>query len=180
MKTINELKEYNERRNKMALHMIMEGFFSLNEGKEDSEVLELIKNGEFESNAVEFKNSLSKSKHQKMLTDYSIPQLKKMKLFKLKGYNIGFALKKKDGKFQELVAVHKNEPNVGSVGDDVVKYAIKQGAKVLDHFSGRLDKFYSNLGFVEYDRDKYDPKYDPDGSFKALYGEADVVYRKLK
>jgi hypothetical protein len=158
----------------------MEGFFSLNEGKADPEILELIQNEEFDTNPAEFRKSLMKSKHQKMLTDYSTSQLKKMKLFKLKGYDIGFAIKKKDGKFQELVAVHNNEPSVSGIGDDIIKYAIKQGAVYLDHYSGFLDNFYSKLGFVEYDRDVYDPKYDPDGSFADEYGKQDVVYRKLK
>ena len=180
MKTINELKEYNEYKNKMALHTIMESFFSLDEGKADPKVLELIQNDEFDTNPAEFKKSLSKSKHQEMLTDYDAKELKKMKLFKLKGYNIGFALKKKDGKHQEIVAVHNNEPNVKGIGKDLMKAAIKNGGVYLDHFSGYLDDFYSSLGFVEYDRDKFDPQYDEDGSFRAKYGEADVVYRKLK
>tara|TARA_B100001769_G_C21986053_1_gene530049 strand:+ start:117 stop:806 length:690 start_codon:yes stop_codon:yes gene_type:complete len=177
MKDASELKEY---RHKIAFHMIMEDFFSLNESKVIPEVLELIKNREFNTNPEEFKKSLMKSKHQKMLTDYNVDQLKKMKLYKLKGYDIGFALKKKDGKFQELVAVHNNEPDVRNIGDHIVQYAIKQGAVYLDHFSGKLDDFYSRNGFVEYDRDTYDPKYDPNGSFKELYDEADVVYRKLE
>jgi hypothetical protein len=140
----------------------------------------MIENDEYESDANAFKTSLDKSTKKEMLTTYTVNELKQMKLFKLKGYDIGFALKKKDGKFQEIVAVHNNEPTIKKIGEDLVKSAIKHGGVYLDHFSGYLDSFYSNLGFVEYDRDLFDPKYDPDGSFRKKYGEADVVYRKLK
>jgi len=180
MKSIKELIKYNNYKNKMTNHIIMEGFLSLDEGKTNVDVVKLIQDNEFDSDPKEFKKSLSKSKHQEMLTEYDVKDLKKMKLFKLKGYNIGFALKKKDGKHQEIVAVHNNEPNVKGIGKDLMKAAIANGGVYLDHFSGFLDSFYSNLGFVEYDRDAFDPQYDEDGSFRAKYGEADVVYRKLK
>ena len=180
MKTIRELAESNKYKSKMALHFLMEGFLSLDEGKSDEAVLDLIKNNEFENDAKSFKKSLSKSKHSEMLTDYDEKELKKMKLFKLKGYNIGFALKKKDGKYNEIVAVHNNEPNVKGIGTDLMKAAIANGGEYLDHFDGFLTKFYQKLGFEEYARDKFDPQYDEDGSFRAKYGEADVIYRKLK
>jgi hypothetical protein len=180
MKSIKQLLESYNYKNKMTFHLMVEGLLSLDEGKVNPEVLELIQNNEFETDAKAFQKSLNKSKHAEMLTDYDVKDLKKMKLFKVKGYNIGFALKKKDGKHQEIVAVHNNEPTVKGIGKDLMKSAIANGGVYLDHFSGYLDNFYSSLGFVEYDRDKFDPQYDEDGSFRAKYGEADVVYRKLK
>lgn len=180
MKTIKQLLETYKYKNKMTLHFLMEDLFSLEEGKSDETVLELIKNNEFENDAKSFKNSLSKSKHSEMLTDYDIKDLKKMKLFKLKGYNIGFALKKKNGKYNEIVAVHNNEPNIKGIGTVLMKSAISNGGEYLDHFDGFLTKFYQKLGFEEIGRDKFDPQYDEDGSFRAKYGEADVIYRKLK
>ena len=164
----------------MCFHMMLEDFLTLDEDNSNEEVIELLKKDEFENSASAFKKSLSKSKHTEMLTDYSVSDLKKMMLFKLKGYNIGYALKKKNGKFQEIVAVHNNEPSIKGIGKELMKSAISNGGVYLDHFSGFLDSFYSELGFVEYDRDKFDPQYDPDGSFRKKYGEADVVYRKLK
>ena len=64
-----------------------------------NEVLNLIKNNQWEGqNPQSFYDSLKQSKHPLMLTDYSPIELSKMKLFKLKGYNIGYALKQFDNK----------------------------------------------------------------------------------
>ena len=180
MKTIKEVIETHKYKNKIALHLMIEGFLSLDESKGNEDILELIKNNDFDSKASDFKKSLDKSKHGEMLTDYDVKDLKKMKLFKLRGYNIGFALKKKDGKFNEIVAVHNNEPNVKGIGSILMQAAITNGGVYLDHFDGFLTKFYQKLGFEEISRDKFDPQYDEDGSFRAKYGEADIIYRKLK
>ena len=126
-----------------------------------------------------FRAALNKSKHQEMLTDYSPEELSQMKLFKLKGFDIGFALKEKDGKHQEIVAVFNNEPEIKGVGKPLINAAIRQGGRYLDHFDGYLSNLYQSLGFDEYQRDKFDPQYDPDGSFQDKYGQADVIYRKL-
>lgn len=131
-------------------------------------------------NPKSFHTALNKSKHKEMLTDYTIEELAQMKLFKLKGFDIGFALKEKDGKHQEIVAVFNNEPEVKGVGKPLIRAAIKQGGKYLDHFDGYLSNLYQSLGFDEYKRDKFDPQYDTDGSFQKKYGQADVIYRKLQ
>jgi len=131
-------------------------------------------------NPESFKQSLSKSKHKEMLTDYSVQDLSKMKLFKLKGYNIGYALKQFENEgYCEIVAVHNNEPDVKGIGDILMKSAIANGGKYLDHFDGFLSNLYGNLGFQEYKRDKYDPQYDPQGTFANTYGKQDVIYRKF-
>jgi len=115
-----------------------------------------------------------------MLTSYSIPELEEMKLFKLKNYDIGYALKKKDGEFSEIVSVFNNEPNVKGIGDDLMKSSIKNGGCYLDHFDGFLSKLYEKLGFVEYDRYEFDPQYDEGGKFEKKYGKSDVIFRKHK
>ena len=147
-------------------------------------VKQAIANNNYEQpNPQSFKNSLSKSKHSSMLTDYSIEDLSKMKLFKLQGYNIGFALKQFDDNgnvgYTEIVAVHNNEPDIKGIGEDLIKSAVAHGGKHLDHFDGFLTNLYSNLGFQEYKRDAYNPQYDPDGSFANTYGKQDVIYRKF-
>lgn len=146
------------------------------------DVLQKISNGDWENpqNPKSFKGSMDKSKHKEMLTSYSTGELSQMKLYKLNGYNIGFALKKKNGGFKEIVAVHNNEPDVKNVGKELMKAAIKAGGCYLDHFDGYLSSFYDSLGFEEIDRDKFDAQYDQDGSFRNKYGEADVIYRKHK
>lgn len=146
------------------------------------EVLDKIKNGDWETpqNARSFRDSMSKSKHKEMLTPYSAGELSKMRLFKLNGYNIGFALKKRDGKYNEIVAVHNNEPDIKNIGKELMRAAIDNGGCYLDHFDGYLSQFYQSLGFEEYERDKFDPQYDEDETFRNKYGESDIIYRKHK
>lgn len=151
-----------------------------NPNKRD-EIITLIKNNQWEEqNPQEFYDSLKKSKHPLMLTDYSTSELSQMKLFKLKGYNIGFALKKFNGRYSEIVAVHNNEPSIKNIGDELMNAAIQNGGCYLDHFDGFLSKLYSDTGFVEYKREPYNPKYDPKGIFKSKYGEQDVIFRVHK
>ena len=120
------------------------------------------------------------SKHKEMLTSYSTGELAQMKLYKLTGYNIQFALRKKNDGCKEIVAVHNNEPDVKNVGKELVKSAIKSGSCYLDHFDGYISSFYDSLDFEEYGRDKFEAQYDQDGSFRNKYGESDVIYRKHK
>lgn len=150
----------------------------INQEKID-DVIEKLKNNDFEEhNPSSFKNALSKSKHLLMLTDYSEDELNEMKLFKLNGYDIGYALKKSDsGKYDELVSVFNNEPGVKHIGEILIQNAISHGACKLDHFDGFLTNLYSKLGFVEVNREKYDPIYDPNGLFNKKYGKSDVIYR---
>jgi len=144
-------------------------------------VLSAISNNDWEEqNPKSFKDALSKSKHKEMLTDYSIGDLSSMKLFKLNGYDIGYALKKKDGNFSEIVAVFNNEPDVKGIGNELIRSSISNGGCYLDHFDGYLSNLYKSLGFVEYDKYEFDPQYDQDGSFRQKYGEADVIFRKHK
>lgn len=146
------------------------------------DVLRKIMNGEWEypQNPKSFYRSMNKSKHIKMLTSYSPDELAKMQLFKVDGYNIGFALKTRDDGELEIVAVHNNEPEIKNIGTELVIAAIKNGGCYLDHFSGYLSKFYNELGFEEISRDKFDPQYDEDFSFRNEYGESDIIYRKHK
>jgi hypothetical protein len=168
-------------------HRLQESLFrnSLNEEADTDkreDVLQKISNGDWEEpqNPKSFKDSMDISKHKEMLTPYSTGELSKMKLYKLNGYNIGFALKKKNGGYKEIVAVHNNESDVKNVGKELMKSAIKNGGCYLDHFDGYLSSFYDSLGFEEIDRDKFDAQYDQDGSFRNKYGESDVIYRKHK
>lgn len=167
-------------------HKLQENLFSsqmiINESDNVNreEIITKIRNGRWEKpqNPVSFKASMDISKHKQMLTPYSIGELAQMKLYKLLGYNIGFALKNKEGVYNEIVAVHNNEPEIKNIGEELIKVAIKKGGCYLDHFDGYLSKFYSKLGFEEYDRDKFDAQYDQDGSFRNKYGAMDVIYRK--
>jgi len=161
-------------------HIRLDNIFSdrtINENAND--VINLIKNNDWEfENPIRFKEAVSKSKHKEMLTMYSVNELSNMKLFKLKGYDIGYALKLKDGKYSEIVSVFNNEPNIKGIGDELLLSAIKNGGCYLDHYDGYLSNLYQSLGFIEYDRYKFDPNYDIDGSFVKKYGKSDVIFRK--
>ena len=182
------IKFINERRNDLRYNdnlRITELFSDFDISENDNEITSkvqfLIKNNQWEKqNPKAFRDSLLKSKHQMMLTDYTETELSQMKLFKLKGFNIGYALKNHVGKpFSEIVALHNNEPNVHGIGDLLIESAISNGGCYLDHFDvDILNRIYGSHGFIEYDRDKYNPEYDKNGEFKNRYGEKDVIYRK--
>ncbi len=165
----------------LRLEQVFNSDISEADNDKREQVISLIKNNEWEQpNAQSFYDSLKKSKHELMLTDYTPAELSKMKLFKLPGYNIGYALKYFNGSYSEIVAVHNNEPDVKNIGDILMQSAINNGGCYLDHFDGFLSDLYSRNGFIEYKREPYNPKYDPHGRFKSRYGEQDVIYRKYK
>lgn len=142
------------------------------------ETIEQLNNDDWEEhNPSSFNNSLRQSKHPKMLTPYSDEELGDMKLFKLKGKKIGFALKKSDsGKHDEIVAVHNNEEGVSGIGDHLLRAVIRNGGVRGDHFDGHLTNLYRRNGFVTVRIDKYNPEYDKDGEFAKRYGKKDVHY----
>jgi hypothetical protein len=158
--------------------------FSINENFGDSkkrtDVINLINNNEFETTPDEFRKSLLMSKHKEMLSNYTVQELSQMKLFKLKNYNIGYALKQQKNGI-DIVAVHNNEQDVKNIADFLIKSAIKNGGNMLDHFDiDILNNLYSSNGFIEYNRDEYDSTYDENGSFANKYGKLDIIYRKLQ
>jgi len=164
---------------KMMENHLLRRLFSIKENESSNgEVVALIKNDVYTSNPVEFYKSFKRAKHPKMLTPYTLDELKEMKTFKLKGYNIGFALKKFQNKgYSEIVAVHNAEPEVKGIGAVLMDSAIRLGGRYLDHFDGFLSGLYSKAGFKEYKREPYNSDYDPNGVFKDQYGEADIIYR---
>lgn len=146
------------------------------------DVVKKIEANDYEkSNPSQFREALNKSKHSLMLSDYSEADFAKMKLFKLSGYNIGFALKQRQDstEYDEIVSVFNNEPGVKGIGEILLQSAVKNGGRYLDHFDGFLTDLYQKAGFAQYARDKYNPEYDEGGKFKEKYGESDVIYRKF-
>ena len=151
--------------------------------EEDDErniVVDKIINNVFTNNPQVFYDSfINMKKHQQMLTDYSLDDFQEMKVYKLNGYDIGYALKKMDTGDYEIVSVFNNS-DVKNIGEELIKSAVKNGGCYLDHYDGFLSSLYSRLGFEEYKRYPYDPKYDPNGLFREKYGEQDVIFRKHK
>jgi hypothetical protein len=153
--------------------------FEIDDIKE--EVISKIKDNEFSDDPQEFYNAINRSKkHKEMLSEYSVDDFAEMKLFKLDGYDIGYALKKsQDNGYNEIVSVFNNS-DVKGIGNELMKSAISNGGCYLDHYDGFLSDFYSSLGFEEYDRYEFDPQYDPDGEFEKKYGRQDIIFRKHK
>lgn len=157
----------------------------IEESEEDErqKVLALIQAGSWDRDPKHFYESLQGSRHEKMLTPYSVEDLKGMDTFKVPGYRIGFALKDHDGSSGwqgrvDIVAVHNNS-SVHGIGRPLIVAAFKAGGKTLDHFDGYLSKLYAAMGLEEYRRDPYDAKYDEGGEFAKKYGEQPVIYRRL-
>jgi len=158
--------------------LFKENLLEFQSSKED--VLSKLENAEWDTDIKEFYKSFKKAKHSEMLTEYSLADFSKMKTFKLKNYNIGFALKKFQNKgYSEIVAVHNAEPNIGGIGQALMKAIVKEGGLYLDHYDGFLSDLYTKAGFVEYHRLKFDPQY-ASPNFVKKYGEKDVIFRKYK
>lgn len=173
---MNENSHYN----RFRLNVIFEDS-DLHENNDQKRlsVINAIEAGDWETqNAGAFKTALEKSKHKEMLGVYTTSELNKMKLFKLSGFDIGYALKKKDGKYSEIVSVFNNESDVRGIGNQLINSAVANGGCYLDHYDGFLSDLYQSLGFVEYERYKFDPQYDKGGKFQAKYGKMDVIFRK--
>jgi len=121
-----------------------------------TDVIVSITRGNFEKDAEKFYNSFTKSKKIEFLTPYKISDLEKFDLFKVKGYNIGFAIKA-DG---NIILVHNNE-RVKGIGDLLLKKAIENGGTSLDHFDGFLTGFYKRNGFGIYENYIFEEQYKP-------------------
>lgn len=149
--------EYAER---FADHEMMKGIALLEEGEEDPGALERIKADDWEEqNPQRFMESLTASKRGAFLTPYSTEELASMKLFKLNGYNIGFAIKS-DG---DIVSVHNNA-GVRGAGTELMQAAVRNGGSKLDHFDGFLTGFYEKNGFSKVvGVDAWNDEYTPDG-----------------
>lgn len=159
-------------------NIFKESLLEFESNKQD--VIDRLEKAEWDTDIKEFYKSFKKAKHSEMLTEYSLADFSKMKTFKLKNYNIGFALKKFQNKgYSEIVAVHNAEPNIGGIGQALMKAIVKEGGLYLDHYDGFLSDLYTKAGFVEYHRLKFDIQYSTK-SFVDKYGEKDVIFRKYK
>lgn len=127
---------------------------SISESLED--VVLRILAGEWDKDPKNFYDSIMSSKRIEFLTPYTIEEISTFNLFKVKGYKIGFAIKK-DG---EIVLVHNNE-GIKGLGIHLMKKAIQYGGKKLDHFDGFLTGFYKKLNFKFSSNDYFDVEFAP-------------------
>lgn len=203
-KLINDIlsKQYERRYlNQLLMMDVIDN--QINESLED--FILNVSTQQWDNDPENFYKSFMSSKRLGYLTPYSIEDLKEFSLYKVKGYNIGFAIKK-DG---DIILVHNNEPSIKGIGKFLLNKAISKGGKKLDHFDGFLTGFYKSLGFNLNSNDEFLDEYAPeswdykkvnindpktsiysselkvsDNKFnlaKERYfaGKPDVVYRKL-
>ncbi len=152
----NEMQRYNDLM--IEMYNIYDSEYNLSELNENNnDVISLIKNNEFEIDNIEnFIESINQSSRSEYLTQYSKSDFNDMTTYKLKDYNIGYAIKS-DG---DIVSVHNNS-NIGGIGKELIKSAIKNGGKKLDHFDGFLIGFYEGLGFKVVGSDEWNDDYAP-------------------
>lgn len=115
-----------------------------------------------------FKAALTKNTRADTLSDYSLEDLAKMRLFMLDGHDAGYALKS-DGEFVNLFNNGPREQTKGA-GPWLVLHAIEQGATHGDHFDGFLTGFYRKLGWKETKREKNWTPGGPDVVFMEYQG----------
>lgn len=133
------------------------------------------------NNYREFLRCRDLSDYKAFFTPYTEHDLRihGVETFKLKGYNIGFALVPLSNGGKDIVSVFNNEVEVKYIIDELLEYAISKGGTQLDHYDTKLSDMYAKNGFVEYDRYKWDDKYMNKGWDKEKWGEPDVVMRRL-
>jgi hypothetical protein len=154
------LKEYSKRAWQHSHLLEKVDFLSEDEQPESSESLaSLIKNDQWEpQNPQKFLTSMFSGSRPEMLTPYSESELANLRLFKVKGFDAGFAVKD-DG---DIVAVHNNT-GIGGVGAQLVKAALRNGGAKLDHFDGFLTGFYERFGFKVVSHEPWNDDYAPSG-----------------
>ncbi len=168
------------------------------------DVMSAISRGDFDKSPDAFYESFNASEKIEFLTPYTLEEVSEFNTFKLKGYNIGFAVKQ-DG---DIVLVHNNSGAKG-IGDILIRKAIEMGGTKLDHFDGFLTGFYRRNGFVLDTTDQWADEYAPtewryeevniedpmtsvyaeekecsereymDAKIRYVNGKPDVVYRKI-
>gem|GEM_PF-4466564 len=136
---------------------------------------DLTKPGSMEAPTAEaFIASRNTSKRPQFLTPYTAEQLGDFRLFKVKGFDAGYAIKP-DG---DLVNVFNNS-GIPDLGKALVRDAIKNGATKLDAYEGFLTKdYYPQLGFREVRREPWNPLLKPEGWLEED-GGPDVVFMEL-
>ena len=140
-------------------------------------ILKSIQSLDFDTEPVNFQKSLNKAIkgiHGAYPAKCNLSSLKKMKVFKVKEIDAGFALCSRKGlpDFSEIIAVH-NASDVSNVGQALMIAAVFLGGKYLECSGDFLSKtLYKTAGFETYHEI---PNIKPgDGTIETIY------YMKLK
>jgi hypothetical protein len=156
-KSLNDIfyKQYERRYlNQLLMIDVVDNY--INESLEDFALK--VSTQQWDNDPENFYKSFMSSKKLGYLTPYSLEDLKEFSLYKVKDYNIGFAIKK-DG---DIILVHNNEPTIKGIGKFLLNKAIMKGGKKLDHFDGFLTGFYKSIGFNLKSNDEFLDEYAPE------------------
>lgn len=128
-----------------------------------------------------FYNAITKAvsgpleKYRAFLTVYSKDEYEKMQCFLNEEGSAGYCITPE----KDLVSVF-NASKIKGYGTAAVTDAVSRGAETLDAYEGFLTKLYNQLGFEEYKRVKFDPKYAPPTWKEEEFGKPDVVFMRRK
>ena len=104
----------------------------------------------------------------------------KARLYKVAGFDAGFAIKNDPENKGEIVSVFNNT-NIRGVAPELMKKAVEYGGDHLDHYAyRRLNDVYSGAGFEEYQRYPWDDKLAPKDWDYEKDGRPPVIMRGLK
>lgn len=133
-----------------------------------------------------FLKSVSRFKGITRLTPYTEDELARLniKTFKLKGYDIGFALKPTDSigeTHHRIILVHNHEETIGGIGDSILRTAVDKGGDVIPHYDGFLDELYERNGFsTKFLTKMFDNQFADAQWNYELYGRPQIIVRILK
>lgn len=100
--------------------------------------------------------------------------------YQLVDYNIGYILLPISNINEvEIVHLHNDSP-VKGLAEALIISAIKNGGTRLSHFEGPLSEFYEKHCFEQFGYLKWDRCYAPDEWDDGLYGQPDIIMRRLK
>lgn len=149
----------------------MQGILDEGSGEHTQSIRELIDNDQFDTDPKHFFEAYSKlDGGSENLTPYSASDFRHMKTFKVKNFDIGFAIKDSD----EIVSVFNASGNSG-IGDHLIRAAKRNGGKRLDHVDGFLTDLYRRNNFKITNVYTWDDQYAPDG---WAYTPLDITNKK--
>lgn len=122
----------------------------------------------------QFVEAKSKSNKATFLSEINPDDLRNHTFVMSEDATVGAAISA-DGDIQN---VFNNNGPKGAAAEVMIE-AIKRGGKTLDCYAGYLPGYYSNFGFVETGRIKFNREYAPDGWDYEKFAEPDVVFMGL-
>ena len=133
-----------------------------------------------------FLKSIFRFKGTQWLTPYTEDEMAQLniKTFKLKGYDIGFALKPTDSigeTHHRIILVHNHEETIGCIGDAILQVAVEKGGDVIPHYEGFLDELYERNGFsTKFLTIMFEAPFADAHWNYELYGRPRIIVRMLK